>query len=204
MMARTPELQARRDRSDLLTALVVGAIACGLLVYDGVHRVAALFSTPGSITVQAPITEQPITAAVGDGVPATTDTVTMIVQDVNAVSVVCLVLGIVLTTGGLVASVALGTVLCRRMLQAKVFDRVNTRLAFVISLILLVAGTAGGMWFPTLGLNGVFAAAGGDFDAPGSLLLESAPMLVGAFAVGVLVIVFRRGAALQHETEGLI
>lgn len=163
-----------------------------------------LFSTPGAITVQAPIAEQPITAAVGDGVSATTDTVTMIVQDVNPVSIVCLVLGIVLTTGGLVTAAVLGAILCRRMLQAKVFDDVNARLTFVISLVLLVAGLGGGMWFPTMGLNGVFAAAGGEFDAPTRLLLDSAPMLVAAFAVGVLVIVFRRGTALQKDAEGLV
>jgi hypothetical protein len=128
----------------------------------------------------------------------------MIVHDVNTLSVVCLVLGIGLTTTGLVTATVLGTVLCRRMLQAKVFDRVNVRLTFAISLVLLVTGIGGGMWFPTMGLNGVFAAIGAEFNDQPRLLLDSTPVLVAALAVGVLVIVFRRGTALQRETEGLV
>jgi hypothetical protein len=36
------------------------------------------------------------------------------------------------------------------------------------------------------------------------LFTDGIPLFIAAIAVGVLVIVFRRGSALQRETEGLV
>jgi hypothetical protein len=69
----------------------------------------------------------------------------------------------------------------------------------------LIAGGLVGPWFENLGLNGVFAALGGEFDGHRWLLFtDGIPLFIAAIAVGVLVIVFRRGSALQRETEGLV
>lgn len=202
MMARTPELQARRDRSDLVTGVIVGALVIAFLLFRGVNAVVSLFATPGAISVDVPIPAQVVSTGLGEGTEATITSGTLVVADVNTVSVVCLVLAIVLSTLGLVAAAALGVWSCIRMLRGKVFDRVNVRLLFFLSMSFLLAW-AGEYCFRTMGLNGVFAALD-EFGGRTNLDLTSISLVVAAVAVGVLVIVFRRGAALQKETEGLV
>ena len=73
-----------------------------------------------------------------------------------------------------------------------------------VSMSLMLAGLLG-PWFENMGLNGVFAALGGDFgDGRWLLFRDGIPLYIAAIAVGVLVIVFRRGADLQKDTEGLV
>lgn len=203
-MAKDPARQIKADNNDLNTAIVVGALVIGLLLYDGIRRISELFSTAGAVTVTAGVPAQEITAAVGGGAPATIHTATLIVTDVNALSIASLVLAIALRALCLIAVTALGLVLCRRLLQGIVFDRTNTRLTFAMSMGLLAAGLAG-PWFDNMGLNGVFAALGSEFsDGPGLLVRDGVPLFIAAIAVGVLVIVFRRGTALQRDAEGLV
>jgi hypothetical protein len=196
--------QAKADRNDLFTAMIVGALAIGVLVYDAVRRLVELFSTAGAVTVTAPVPAQTITAAIGDGAPGTTDMATLVVEGVNTVSVVSLVLAIALRAVCLIAVAVLAVIVCQRLLSGVVFDQLNTRLTFATSIGLLAAGLIG-PWFESMGLNGAFAALGGDFgDDRWLLLRDGIPLFVAAIAVGVLVIVFRRGARLQKETEGLV
>lgn len=203
-MVKDPITQAKADRNDLLTAIIVGALIIGGLLYDGIRRISELFGTPDAVTVTTPVPTQQITAAIGAGTAATVDTATLVVEGVNTLSVVSLVLAIALRALCLMAVAALGIVVCRRLLRGVVFDRLNTRLTFLMSGGLLVA-TLIGPWLETLGLNGVFAAAGGEFnDARWLLFRDGTPLFVAAIAVGVLVIVFRRGTRLAQETEGLV
>ena len=203
MFSKDLKTQAKADRNDLVTAIIVGTLAIGFLVYDGIRRISALFAAPGLITVEAPIETQTITADLGGGAPATVDSATLVVDGVNMVSVVCLVLAIVVGVVGLIVVAALGVVLCRRLAQGAAFDAVNLRLTFGISIALLVAGL-GEVWFQNMGLNGVFAALGDEFNGQTGLFLQAVPLYVTALAVGVLVIVFRRGIRLQKDTEGLV
>lgn len=202
-MHKTPQKQAASDRNDLSTAIVVGALAVLALLYDGIRRVAALFAEPGLITVEAPIPAQSITADLGEGAQATVTSAALAVDGVNIVSVVSLVTAIVVHVLGLMTVAVLAVLVCRRLSRGVVFDATNTRLMFWISMSLLIGGL-GEAWFLNMGLNGVFAALGADFDGQAGLLLEAVPMFAVAMAVGVLVIIFRRGAALQRETEGLV
>lgn len=202
-MRKTPEKQARADRNDLSTAIVVGALVVLYLLYDGIRRVRELFETPGMITAEAPIPAQRLTADVGDGAQATVTSAALVVDGVNIVSIVSLVTAIVVHVLGLVAVAVLAVLVCRRLGRGIVFDAVNTRLMFWISMSLLIGGL-GETWFLNMGLNGVFAALGAEFDGQTELILEVVPMFAVAIAVGVLVIIFRRGAALQRETEGLV
>lgn len=203
-MAKDIATQAKADRNDLLTAITVGALVIGVLVYDGVQRLVDLFGTPGAITVTTHVPTQQITAAIGDGTAATVGSATLVVEGVNVISVICLVLAIALCALCLIAVAALGVVLCGRLLRGVVFDQVNARLTFAMSMGLLAAGLVG-PWFENMGLNGVFAALGGDYgDGRWLLFRDGIPLFVAAIAVGVLVIVFRRGARLQKETEGLV
>ncbi|MGM7671770.1 hypothetical protein [Microbacterium sp. A93] len=204
MTSRTPQLQAKRDRNDLLTGIAVGAIVVGILVNDSIQRLLDLFAVPGSITVTTRVPAQEITAAVGGGVPATAEMVTLTASGVNVISVASLVIAIVLRALCLISVAVFAVIVCLRLLRGIVFDRVNTGLTFTISILLLLAGL-GPHFFETMGLNGVFAALGGDFsDGRWLLFRDGIPLYIASVAAGVLVIFFRRGAALQREIEGLV
>lgn len=196
--------QQRRDRNDLGTTIAVGLLAIGWLVYDGIRRIVELFQTAGSVTVTTRVPAQDATVDIGDGADAVISWATLTVPDVNVISVVSLVLAIVLRAVLLIAVAALGVALCRRLLRGIVFDRINTMLTFWMSIGLLSGGLAP-VWFENMGLNGVFAALGGEFDGFRPLLFgDSIPLFVAAIAVGMLVLVFRRGSELQQDAEGLV
>lgn len=203
MMARDPELQVRRDRNDLVAGIIVGALVIAFLLFRGTNAVVSLFATPDAITVDAPIPAQVVSTGLGKGAEATITSGTLVVADVSTISVVCLVLAIVLGTLGLVAAAALGASSCIRMLRGKVFDQVNVRLLFALSMSLLFAWV-GEYWFRAMGLNGVFAALDDEFHGQTGFSLAGISLVVAAVAVGVLVIVFRRGVALQKDAEGLV
>lgn len=193
----------KSERDDLNTGIIVGALVVAWLLYDGVRRIADLFATAGAVTVSTRVPAQEVTVPVGSGAPAVVDSATLVVADVNAVSVGSLVLAIALPALCLIAVAVLGVMVCRRLMRGILFDRVNTRLTFAMSVGLLAAGLVG-PWFENMGLNGVFAALGGDFNDQWLLLADEIPLFVAAIAVGVLVIVFRRGTDLQKDTEGLV
>ncbi|GAB3595811.1 hypothetical protein [Microbacterium tumbae] len=199
---RSPKLQQQRDRNDLNTTIVVGLLAIGWLLYDGIRRLAELFQTAGSVTVATRVPAQDV--AVGDGAEAVMTSAILTVPDVSDLSVISLVLAIVARAALLIAVAVLGVVLCRRLLRGVVFDRVNTRLTLGMSIGLLAAGL-GPVWFENIGLNGVFAALGAAFDEfRWPLFGDAVPLFVAAIAVGMLVLVFRRGAELQKDAEGLV
>lgn len=195
--------QVKSDRNDLNTAIIVGGLVIAWLLYDGIRTLVQLFATAGSVTVTTRVPAQEFVVGIGAGASATVDTATLTVEDVNVVRVVCLVLAIVLRTACLVGVTALGVLLCRRLMRGAVFDRVNSRLTFAMSMGLLAAGLAWA-WFENMGLNGVFAALGGEFDGQWMLLMDGMPLFIAAIALGVLVIVFRRGTSLQRDAEGLV
>lgn len=195
--------QQARDRGDLTAAIITGALVIAALIYDAIRRIGILFQTPGSLTVDAPVPPQPITADIGEGVSATVNVATLVVADVNAVSVASLVLAVVASSACLVVATTLAVLMCRRLLQGIVFDRVNARFTTAISMLLLAAGLLG-HWFENMGLNGVFAALGGEFNEQWALFLQMVPFFIAAMAVGVLGIIFQRGIRLQRDTEGLV
>jgi len=195
--------QTRADQNDLNTAIMIGALVIGWLLFDSIRNLVGLFGTPGAMTVTTRVPAQEITASIGTGAPATIDSATLVATDVNLISIICLVLTIVLRAIFLISATVLGVVVCRRLMRGILFDRLNSRVTFVMSITLLAAALAPS-WFENMGLNGVFAALGGEFDGQWLLLAEGAPLVVTSIALGVLVIVFRRGATLQRDTEGLV
>lgn len=204
-MGKDAMKQAKADLNDFSTAIIVGALVIAWLLYDSIQGIVDLFGTAGSVTVTTRVPAQEITAAIGAGAQATVDTATIVVADVmSGISINSLVLAIALRALCLIAVAVLGVILCRRLMRGTLFDRVNTRLTFAMSIGLLAAGLIG-PWFENMGLNGVFAALGGDFDEQRWLLFtDGVPPFIAAIAVGVLVIVFRRGTALQKDAEGLV
>jgi hypothetical protein len=195
--------QAVVDRNDLNTAIVVGAMVVAWLVYDGIRGVTGLFATPDAVTVATRVPSFTGTAPIGDGAEATVVTAILAVPDVSPISVGSLVIAVVLKALLLVGVTVLGVIVCRRLMRGIVFDRANTMLSFWMSMGLLAAGLAP-TFFENMGLNGVFAALDGEFDEQWALFLDGAPLFIAAIAVGVLVIVFRRGAALEKDAEGLV
>ncbi|WP_300267744.1 hypothetical protein [Microbacterium sp.] len=193
----------RGQQHDLLYGVGWALIASGFVLYDSIRRILELFSTPGAISARSPLPPQQIEAGVGSGVSAVMDSAVLIVPGVNTVSIVCLVLSIALGAVGLIGAAVLVAALCVRLLRGSVFDRINIRLLAAISLSLTGAALCT-MAFRTMGLNGVFAAVGGSFDEQRQLFFEQLPLFGVAFAVAVLIVVFRRGALLQKETEGLV
>ncbi|MET0885188.1 MAG: hypothetical protein ABWX92_01955, partial [Mycetocola sp.] len=93
-------------------------------------------------------------------------------------------------------------ILCVNLMKGRAFSPTNTRLV-VVSAIVLVAGTAVGALFQTLGANGALAAVSdGSFDgvvASGSLV----PYLV-ATGLAAVAVAFKAGERLQRETYGLV
>lgn len=195
--------RAQPYRNDLLWGVAWCLGASAFVIYNGTQRLLELFATPGAVSARAPLPAQSLTAEVGDGIPAFVDSAVMTVPGVNTVSVVCLVLGVVLSAIGLIGGAVLAAVLCVRMLRGIIFDRINTRVLSAISISLACAAICD-MGFRTLGLNGVFAAAGGEFNADRQLFFDQLPLLGVAFGIATISIVFRRGAALQRDTEGLV
>src|SRR5690606_14637062 len=126
------------------------------------------------------------------------DWATLVVPDLNIVSTVSFVIAIVVRTLTLVAATVLAVLVCRRLWRGIVFDAGNSRMLTAMSLLMLVAAL-GGMFFENMGLNGVFAALGGEHVGQWMLLWDQAPLIVASIAAGVLVIVFRRGAVLQKD-----
>src|SRR5690606_35156881 len=82
----------KSERDDLNTGIIVGALVVAWLLYDGVRRIADLFATAGAVTVSTRVPAQEVTVPVGSGAPAVVDSATLVVADVNAVSVGSLVL----------------------------------------------------------------------------------------------------------------
>ncbi|MGW8483111.1 hypothetical protein ACWGJP_08210 [Microbacterium sp. NPDC055903] len=204
MFGKDQATRAKADRNDLNTAMGVGALTIGLLLYDGIRRIADLFAVPGAVTVSTRVPQQDVTVGIGDGADAFVTSANLVVEDVNALSVASLVTAVVAHAVFLITVAVLGVLLCRRLLRGAVFDRVNANLTFGMSMGLLAAALVA-MWFENMGLNGVFAALGGEFDEfRWALLADRIPLFVAAIAVGALVIVFRRGAELQKDAEGLV
>ncbi len=203
MMTRTPELQARRDRGDLWTAVVVGTLVAAGIAAIAIREIRGLFGVPGTVTATVPVDPQTVPLSVGTGIAGTITSAEVSVADVSPVAIACLVIAVVLTAVGLIAATALGSLVCVRMLRGSVFSRQNTRALFAISMLLLAAPLAGS-FFSNMGLNGLFTSLGEEYDGQWAATLALAPWFLAAIAVGVLVIVFRRGEHLQRETEGLV
>lgn len=197
------EKKQRSDRDDLIWSVLVAALLIGLLVFRAVSDLIHLFSTPGAVTVDAPIPAQEITAQIGGGAAAIVSEGALVVNGVNTVSVVSLVLAIVLTAVAFIAASALALTACLRLLRGHLFDRTNVRLLFWLSMSLLAAWLCNDA-FQVMGLNGVFAALDGEFTGQAAIAFSDVGTLIAAIGVGVLVIIFRRGAALECETEGLV
>lgn len=202
-MAKDMHRRAVSERNDFITGILLGALVIGWLLYDGIREIADLVGAPGTVTVTTRVPEFRADVPIGDGADAVIESATLSVSGVSPVSVVALVLAIGLQSLLLIGTTVLAVLLCLRLMRGVLFDRTNTRLTYAVSVGLLAAAVVR-PFFRNMGLNGVFAALGGDFDGQWTLLADSSPLFIAAIAAGVAAIVFRRGYALQKDTEGLV
>ncbi|MGI6877188.1 hypothetical protein [Microbacterium sp. gxy059] len=195
--------QNKNDRSDIGTVVTVGILVVAYILYVAVTRLSEMFSVPGSVTAPVPMPASDSTVSTGLDAAASADTVLLSVAGVNAISTGSFVVSIALPALAYASAALLGIRICRNLLRGDVFSPANARITTVASL-LLAGGALVGAFFRVLGLNGMLAAAGGDFGEHTRVMLDVAPVFLAAIAIGVLPVIFRRGLALQKETEGLV
>jgi hypothetical protein len=195
----------RRDRSDLWATLIVAAVAGASVITLAVRRLLAMFAEAGATTVDMPAQASGVAFPVAEGadVTGTITRATVAVPDLPAIVIGSFVLDIVVTAAGYLAVIVLAVILCVRFMRGRFFERGASRLLATISIV-LVATPIAGVFFRNMGLNGTYAALGGDFDGMSELFWEAAPVYLAAMAVGALAIAFRQGERLRRETEGLV
>lgn len=201
-MARTLEAQARSDRADLRAAVVVSIVVAAVIVNQAYIALWGLFRTPGSVTTSIVVPAQTVPISLGSATEGLVTEAQVSVSGVAPVAVIFLVVGILITAFGLLAATILGALFCVRLLRGVLFIRSNTAILFAISMLLLGAPLLGS-FFEHMGMNGVMARLGAEDVSQWAYTLQLMPILA-AMAVGVLVIVFRRGERLQRDTEGLV
>jgi len=197
-----------RERSDSATVLAIGVIAAVATVWWGADRAYSTFGAPLGIAWHIQIDEMPVNATVGSAtgdVSAIVGEGTVFAEHVNAVSIVMIIVSLVASI--LTALVVIGCVmfLARSAMRGTLFTRRTARAWDVIGGA-LVAGGVLMLVGDTLGGNGVLAALGlQDADvAPSVGFWGYAPMWAVGCACGLIGIAYRRGLALQRDTEGLV
>lgn len=195
----------RRDRSDLWATLIVAAVAGAAVVTLAVRRLIAMFAQAGATTVEMPTHASGVAFSLAEGadVTGTVTQATVAVPDLPGIVIGSFVLDVVVTTVGYLAVIVLSVILCVRFMRGRFFERGASRLLASISIVLIATPIAG-VFFRNMGLNGAFAALGGDFTGASELFWEAAPVYLAAMAVGALAIAFRQGERLRRETEGLV
>ncbi|MET0713370.1 MAG: hypothetical protein ABWY57_00530 [Mycetocola sp.] len=189
---------------DLWTAIVVGAIVAVGATGFALTRVANIIRNSG-VEVLVPFFDTAASLPIG---PGGTDVTVEVDQGVLTVSglpgmvVTSLVAAVVVELVMTLAIVACAGILCWNLMQGRAFSRTNTRLV-IGSAIALLAGTALGGFFHTVGINGALATIGDrrydSIVASGSLV----PYFV-AIGLAAVALAFRAGERMQRETAGLV
>ena len=181
--------------SILATATVVGIIVVAVIRFTGAFTNAGL-----SLEVPIPESFGAQHAPSGASLQVTQAIVTVTGADAGLVTLVC---GTIL----LAAIAGIAVVVCYLLLTVEVsrsrtFSRRSIRMLSALSAIILIA-TTGCYLLDSAIARAVRTAAGlGEVGAITSLSYWMAFAIVGA--LGLIAYAFRKGAALQRETEGLV
>jgi hypothetical protein len=194
----------RSDRVDLWTVIVVGAIVAVGAIGFAITRVAGILPNSG-VEVLAPFVDTTASLPIG---PSGTDVIVEVDQGVLTVSglpgmvVTSLILAVVVELVMTLAIVACAGLLCWNLMRGRAFSRTNTRLV-IGSAIVLVAGTALGGFFQTMGINGALATIG---DQSYDSLVASGSLVPYFIATGLAVVAlaFKAGERMQRDTVGLV
>jgi hypothetical protein len=197
-----------RERSDSAMVLTIGILAAIATVWWGADRAYSTFGAPLGIAWNIKIDEMPVDATVGSStgdVSAIVGEGTVFAEHVNAVSVTMIIMSLVVSALTALVVIACIMFLARSASRGAVFTRRTARAWDVIGASLIIGGVLM-LVGDTLGGNGVLAAVGlQDADvAPSVGFWGFAPMWAVGCACGLIGIAYRRGLALQRETEGLV
>lgn len=194
----------RSDRADLWTVIVLGALVAGFAAFHAITRIAGILPNAG-VEVLAPFVDTQAPLPIGPNgamVDVSIDQAALTVSGMPAIVVTSLVLAVVIDALTVLTIVACGMVLCRNLMAGKAFSRTNTRLLITASVV-LVAGTAIGSLFETMGVNGAFATVSDKTFDNVVATVNFVPYFV-ASGLAVIALAFKTGERLQRETEGLV
>jgi hypothetical protein len=204
MQADTTSRPTRSDRVDLWTVIVVGGIVAVFTIVFAVIRLAGILPN-SAVEVLVPFVNTPASLPIGPGgedVNVEVDQAVLTASGLPGSIVAFLTVAVIIDAAMTLAIVVCAGILCRNLMKGRAFSRANTRLV-IASAIVLVAGTALGGFFQTLGANGALAAAGdGSFDGvvtSGSLV----PYFI-ATGLAAVALAFKAGERLQRDADGLV
>lgn len=204
MGTETTARPTRSDRVDLWTVIVLAAIVAVVTVVHAVTRIAAVLPNTG-VEVLAPFFDTRAALPIGPNgslVDVSVDQAVLTVSGMPAIVVTSLVLAVVIETLTTLTLVACGLWLCRNLMAGRAFTRTNTRLLITSSMV-LVLGTAVGMLFETMGINGAFATLSEKTYDNAVGFVDFVPYFA-ASGLAVIALAFKAGERLQRETEGLV
>ena len=195
---------SRSDLVDLWTIIVVASVVAAFTIGFAITRLAGILPNSG-VEVLVPFADTTAQAPIGPGgsmVPVEIDQAVLTVSGLPTVVVVLLCLAVAIDALTVLAIVACLGILCRNLMRGRAFSRTNTRLAVTTSIV-LVAGTAIGGLFQTIGINGAFATVS-DYGYENMTVTGSLVPYFAAIGLAAVALAFKAGERLQRETDGLV
>lgn len=203
----TTSTDRRNEYADAATVLLYGVAAAVIVGISIVSRALSTFREDG-IAWTIPVDERPIDAGVDSGaitVNGIVQEVLVIAPDVNSVSVACIIAALALSATAALLVIGGTMSIARNFLRGHFFVRGNVVALDVIGWTVSVAPLLI-LTFEHMGRNGVLAALGlADAESIHPVQFWAIlPVLAIGVAIGLVSRAFRRGIALQKETEGLV
>jgi hypothetical protein len=192
------------SRADLITALVLGALASTWVVAMLVVRLIEVLPNervPVPIWIGDAAADLPI-GPDGALIPVDFDGGVALVSDMPGITLASVALADIVPALAAIGVIACVMLLCRNLLAGRAFAAANTRLVTAAS-ILIAAGWAGGLLFTTMANNGAVAVLSEGTYEGVAVTIDWLPLLA-ATGVGAVAAAFRTGERLQRDTDGLV
>lgn len=207
MGTQVPTRSQRSETADLVTVMVLGALAALVVSSVTITRLWSAFRDVGfAWTVM--IDELPVDATVDSGehaVNGIASELLLIIPGIDGPTAFAGATSIILW--GLTALIVIGVAmfLAWSFLRGRFFVTATARAFDVIGWTLVIGGLAA-VGLENMARNGVLAASVGAGGEPLHPLdfWAFAPVWAVGVVMGMLGMAFRRGMRLQHETEGLV
>ncbi len=200
-----PHMPSRADRIGITIFMGAGL---AIIVWSIVSAVIRIIEVAGgaSTRVLAEFAGTIAQAPIGPGgaaVDVELDRAVLRTSELPTFSIVSIVLQQVAVTASIVVVVTCLLLLSRSLLKGMIFNRRNSWLVGVASIVGLL-GAAAGPFFSNMAANGAFAAiSGGDFENV-VMTIDVLPYVLGAFIVAIIGTAFTIGERLQRDTTGLV
>lgn len=207
MIGRNHTRTQRSETADLVTVIILGAVAVLVSISATITRLWSAFRDVG-FAWTVTIDELPVDATVDSGahsVNGIAGELLLIVPDIDGTTAFAGGASIILW--GLTALIVIVTTmfLAWSFLRGRFFVASTARAFDIIGWMLVIGGLAV-ICFENMARGGVLTASVGASGEPLHPLdfWAFAPVLAIGTAMGILGMAFRRGIRLQRETEGLV